>query len=98
MPEPGTEKPDLKTLRKSESQCPTKVSAPLIKECYAHFECKLAGGSLISKYGFFIWEVVNAHVAVTPKYPESLHYQGEGVFMVSGCSISLRKQFKSQNP
>ena len=68
-----------------------KVSAPLIKECYANFECKLADGSLISKYGLFIWEVVKAHVAVSPKYPETLHYRGEGVFMVSGRSISLRK-------
>jgi len=41
--------------------------------------------------------VVKAHVAVSPKYPETLHYRGEGVFMVSGRSISLRKQFKPQN-
>ena len=74
-----------------------KVSAPLIKECYANFECKLADGNLISQYGLFIWEVVKAHVAVSPKYPETLHYRGEGVFMVSGRSISLRKQFKPQN-
>jgi len=74
-----------------------QVSAPLIKECYANFECKLADGNLISKYGVFIWEVVKAHVAVSPKYPETLHYLGEGEFMVSGRSISLRKQFKPQN-
>jgi flavin reductase (DIM6/NTAB) family NADH-FMN oxidoreductase RutF len=74
-----------------------KVSAPLIKECYANFECKLADGNLISKYGLFIWEVVKAHVAVSTKYPETLHYRGEGVFMVSGRSICLRKQFKPQN-
>ena len=74
-----------------------KISAPLIKECYANFECKLADGSLISKYGLFIWEVVKAHVATSPKYPATLHYRGEGVFMVSGRSISLRKKFKPQN-
>jgi flavin reductase (DIM6/NTAB) family NADH-FMN oxidoreductase RutF len=74
-----------------------KVSAPLISECYANFECKLVDGSLISKYGLFIWEVVKAHAATSPKYPETLHYRGEGVFMISGRSLSMRKKFKPQN-
>jgi flavin reductase (DIM6/NTAB) family NADH-FMN oxidoreductase RutF len=68
-----------------------RVDAPLIKECYADFECRLADASLISKYGLFIWEVAKAHVATSPKHPETLHYR-EGVFMVSGRSISLRKK------
>jgi len=32
-----------------------------------------------------------------PKRPETLHYRGDGEFMVSGRSISLRKKFKPQN-
>lgn len=74
-----------------------KVKAPLIKECYANFECRLADASLISKYSLFIWEVVKAHVATSPKYPETLHYRGEGVFMISGRSLNLRRKFKPQN-
>jgi flavin reductase (DIM6/NTAB) family NADH-FMN oxidoreductase RutF len=74
-----------------------KVGAPLIKECYANFECKLADASQITKYGLFIWKVVKAHVATSPRYPETLHYRGEGVFMVSGRTINLRKKFKPQN-
>lgn len=74
-----------------------KVAAPLIKECYANFECRLADSSLIPKYGLFVWEVVKAHVAVSPKYPETLHYRGDGVFMISGPSVSFRKKFKPQN-
>jgi flavin reductase (DIM6/NTAB) family NADH-FMN oxidoreductase RutF len=50
-----------------------KVDAPLIEECYANFECRLADGRLISKYEFFIWEVAKAHVAVSSKYPKTLH-------------------------
>jgi flavin reductase (DIM6/NTAB) family NADH-FMN oxidoreductase RutF len=69
----------------------TNVSAPLIKECYANFECRLANSSLVSKYDLFIWEVLKAHVASSPKYPETVHYRGQGVFMISGPSISLRK-------
>ena len=71
-----------------------EVNAPLIAECHAHFECRLADGRLISKYNFFIFEVVKAYVATSPKHPETLHYTGDGVFMVSGKIISRRSQFR----
>jgi flavin reductase (DIM6/NTAB) family NADH-FMN oxidoreductase RutF len=61
-----------------------KVAAPLIAECYASFECRLADAALVRKYNFFVFEVVKAHVAVSPKYPRTLHYRGDGVFMISG--------------
>ncbi len=70
------------------------VDAPLIRECHANFECRLADGALIDKYNFFIFEVVKAHVAKSPKYPQTLHYTGDGVFMVSGKIISRRAQFR----
>jgi len=70
-----------------------KVKAPLIRECYANFECRLADDSLVDKYNFFIWEVVKARAAVSPKHPQTLHYTGDGVFMVSGRFISRRRQF-----
>jgi flavin reductase (DIM6/NTAB) family NADH-FMN oxidoreductase RutF len=73
-----------------------KVKAPLIRECYANFECRLADDALVDKYNFFIWEVVKAQAAVSPKYPQTLHYTGEGVFMVSGKIISRRRQFLPQ--
>jgi hypothetical protein len=62
-----------------------------------NFECRLADSSLISKYGLFIWEIVKAHVAISPKYPRTVHYRGEGVFMISGPSINLRKKFKAED-
>jgi flavin reductase (DIM6/NTAB) family NADH-FMN oxidoreductase RutF len=40
-----------------------RVGAPLIRECHANFECKLADDTLVDKYNFFIFEVVKAHVA-----------------------------------
>ncbi len=70
------------------------VKAPLIAECHASFECRLADRSLISKYNFFIFEVVQAHVAASPKHPETLHYTGDGVFMIAGKIISRRSQFR----
>jgi flavin reductase (DIM6/NTAB) family NADH-FMN oxidoreductase RutF len=60
------------------------VDAPLIAECYASLECRLADAALVDKYNFFVFEVVKAHVAKSPKYPRTVHYRGDGIFMVSG--------------
>jgi flavin reductase (DIM6/NTAB) family NADH-FMN oxidoreductase RutF len=66
-----------------------KVSAPLIKECYANFECKLADGKMIEKYNFFVFEVVRAQVAHTPKYPATIAYRGDSMFMFSGKNTRI---------
>lgn len=73
------------------------VKAPLIKECYANFECRLVDRQLIRKYNYFIFEVVRAQVATYPKYPRTVHYRGEGTFMVSGTHRNYARRFKPQN-
>jgi flavin reductase (DIM6/NTAB) family NADH-FMN oxidoreductase RutF len=75
----------------------SKVKAPLIAECYASFECKLIDTSLIARYSLFVFEVVKAHVAPSPRYPKTIHYRGGGVFMFSGRSVSYRRRFKRVN-
>jgi flavin reductase (DIM6/NTAB) family NADH-FMN oxidoreductase RutF len=75
----------------------TKVDAPLIAECYANFECQLVDTNLIKRYSLFVFEVVKAHVASSPKYPMTVHYRGDGVFMVSGRNVSYRRRFKKEN-
>lgn len=77
-------------------QAATRVRAPLIGECHANFECRLVDDALVDKYNFFIFEVVKAHVAKSPKHPETLHYTGDGVFMVSGKIISRRRLFRPE--
>jgi flavin reductase (DIM6/NTAB) family NADH-FMN oxidoreductase RutF len=75
----------------------SQVKAPLIGECYANFECRLVDASLIKKYSLFILEVVKAHVAPSPPYPKTMHYRGDGVFMISGTNVSkFRKMFKPE--
>ncbi len=78
------------------AQAADRVKAPLIAECHANFECRLADDCLVGAYNFFIFEVVKAHVAPSPKHPETLHYTGDGVFMVSGKIISRRSQFRPE--
>lgn len=73
-----------------------EVSAPLIRECHASFECRLHDDALVRKYNLFIFEVVRAHVAPSPKHPQTLHYAGDGMFMVSGRIISRRSKFRPE--
>lgn len=71
-----------------------QVDAPLIRECHASFECRLHDDALVDRYNFFIFEVVKAHVAPSPRHPETLHYTGDGVFRVAGKIIHRRSLFR----
>ena len=73
------------------------VQAPLIGECHANLECRLADGGQISRHDLFIWEVVKAHVVPEPAHPETLHYLGGGEFMVAGKVVNRRREFLPQN-
>jgi flavin reductase (DIM6/NTAB) family NADH-FMN oxidoreductase RutF len=71
------------------------VRAPLIDECYASFECRLADAGWIRTYDMFVFEVVKAHVATSPKAPKTMHYRGNGEFMISGAETGeYRKLFR----
>lgn len=73
-----------------------QVDAPLLPQCFANLECTLYDQSLIGKYDFFIFEVVKAHVARSPKYPQTVHYTGDGVFTLSGKAVSRRSKFRPE--
>lgn len=66
-----------------------EINVPLIKECYANFECRIYDRKLIDTHSFFIMEIVKAYVAISPKYPETFHYRGDSIFMVSGKNIRI---------
>jgi flavin reductase (DIM6/NTAB) family NADH-FMN oxidoreductase RutF len=53
---------------------PDRAKAPLIAQCPASFECRLADGRMIQRYNFFIFEIVRAHVATSPRYLKTMHY------------------------
>jgi len=75
----------------------TKVVAPLIAECYANFECRLYDASLVNSYSLFVWEIVKGHAARSPRQPRTLHYRGDGEFMISGTNTRrYRRLFKPE--
>jgi flavin reductase (DIM6/NTAB) family NADH-FMN oxidoreductase RutF len=65
------------------------VKAPLIAECYASLECKVVDMKLVTKYNFFVLEVVQAWIDPARKNPRTIHHQGEGEFMVAGRTLHL---------
>ena len=73
------------------------VKAPLIDECHANFECRLVDSSLINRYSLFVFEVVKGYARTTPTFPKTLHYRGDGLFMIAGPTVSrYRKGFKAE--
>lgn len=72
----------------------TRIEAPLIAECYANLECRVADTRLVNKYNFFILEVLKAWIDHAVKNPCTLHHRGKGVFAVDGKLIKLPSRMK----
>jgi len=70
------------------------VNAPLIDECYANLECRIADRKMVAKYNLFILEVVKAWIDPVRKNPLNIHHMGRGVFAVDGKTIRLRSGMK----
>jgi flavin reductase (DIM6/NTAB) family NADH-FMN oxidoreductase RutF len=68
----------------------SRVVAPLVGECYASLECRVADTRLVAKYGFFVLQVLAAWVDPSRKQPHTLHHRGRGEFVVAGRTIKLR--------
>ena len=71
-----------------------EVAAPGITECHARFECRLHESRITADYPLFVWRIVAAHVAPSPRAPRTVHYRGDGRFMVSGREVSRRRLFR----
>ena len=71
-----------------------EVDAPRIAECHAQFECRLHETRITADYPLFVWRVVAAHVAPSPRVPRTMHYRGDGRFMVAGREVSRRRLFR----
>jgi len=71
-----------------------RVKAPLIAECFANLECKVADASLVNKYNLFILEVLKAWRDPAQKNPKTIHHQGYGKFVVDGKTITLKSKMR----
>ena len=67
----------------------SRVVAPLVGECYANLECRVADTRFVEKYAFFVLEVLAAWIDPSQKNPRTLHHRGRGVFFVPGRTLKL---------
>lgn len=71
-----------------------QVAAPLIAECYANLECRVADTRMVNKYDMFVLEVVKAWVDPARKQPRTIHHHGYGTFVVDGETIRLKSRMR----
>ncbi len=69
-----------------------RVAPPLVAECFANLECKVADAGFVNKYNLFILEVVKAWTDPAQKNPKTIHHHGYGNFAVDGKMIKLNSR------
>ena len=70
----------------------TCVAPPLVAECFANLECKVADTGFVNKYNLFILEVLKAWIDPAQKNPKTIHHRGFGSFAVDGETIKLKSR------
>ncbi|MFZ0964042.1 MAG: flavin reductase family protein [Terriglobia bacterium] len=68
------------------------VAPPLVAECFANLECKVADTGFVNKYGIFILEVLKAWIDPAQRNPKTIHHHGYGRFVVDGEMIKLKSK------
>lgn len=70
------------------------VAAPIIAECFANLECRVADTQMCNRYDFFVLEVIRASILPNIKNPRTLHHCGFGAFRVAGRTIALPSRMR----
>lgn len=70
------------------------VRAPLVAECFANLECKVADTRMVNKYNLFILEVVKAWTDQEQKNPKTIHHHGYGTFVADGKMLKLKSKMR----
>jgi flavin reductase (DIM6/NTAB) family NADH-FMN oxidoreductase RutF len=80
----------------------SQVGAPLLGDCFANLECRVADDVLADKYNLFVLEVVQAWydpcwpglISDDPDrvLPQMIHHNGDGTFRVDGETLNLKKR------
>lgn len=72
------------------------VKAPLIEECLANIECKVA--DIVGKHNIVVLEAVAAHINPARKEKRMIHAVGDGTFIVDGRRFDRRTMMASKLP
>jgi flavin reductase (DIM6/NTAB) family NADH-FMN oxidoreductase RutF len=85
----GTEVDKFETFGLTPATAKT-VAPPLIVECLANIECRVADTTLVDKYSLFILEAVRIWTDPKRKERRTMHHNGDGTFTVDGRTINLQ--------
>ena len=70
------------------------VNAPLIRECLANIECRVA--DIVSKHDIVVLEGVAAYYDDARKEKRTLHAVGDGTFIVDGRRLDRKEMMRSK--
>lgn len=66
------------------------VAAPLLSDCLANIECRVADDGLRDRYDMFILEATRVWINESRKERRTLHHRGDGSFLIGGDTLDLR--------
>jgi flavin reductase (DIM6/NTAB) family NADH-FMN oxidoreductase RutF len=69
-----------------------RVTPPLVAECFANLECKVADTRFVNKYNLYVLKVLKAWIDPAQKNPKTIHHRGFGSFAVDGKMIKLKSR------
>jgi len=72
----------------------TRIAAPLVEECFANLECKVADTRSVNKYNLFILNVLKAWTDPAKRERKTIHHCGYGRFVVDGATIKLKSRMR----
>ncbi len=72
------------------------VRAPLIRECLANIECRVA--DIVSKHNIVVLEGLAAYTEGSRRERRTIHAVGDGTFIVDGRKLDRRKMMRSKIP
>ncbi len=67
-----------------------EVGAPLVGECFANLECRVADRRLVDDYGLWLVEPVRAWIDEERRGAGEFHHRGDGTFSTNGATLDLR--------
>ena len=73
----------------------SQVGAPLVAECFANIECRVADAALVERYNLFVLEGLRAwrnaaKMGPDLKPPRTVHANGDGTFRMDGRTLDLK--------
>ena len=71
-----------------------RVAAPLVAECFANLECRVADSRFVNRYCMFVLEVLKAWHDPAQKNPKTIHHHGYGRFVADGEMLRLKSSMR----